>query len=151
MRTRLFNPPHPGGLIEEIINTLNVTDKEFADRLGVDPDLLKLVLKGESPITAGLALRIEKAVKNPSAIVWLEMQAEYDLSLAASSTDLSHIKPFPPKDCLTSEELALEQKEMEKNRLSKSPPRISSPKFYGTRRNSRKTVSSGHVISAISS
>ncbi len=73
---------HPGVLIA---NELEVRDdinqKELADLLGVKTSFLNEIMKGKRPITADIALLLEKALEIP-ANFWLNFQAQYDLDVA---------------------------------------------------------------------
>ena len=75
--SRMFNPPHPGEVLQEYLPTgLSVTDA--AQKLGVSRQSLSAILNGRAGISAEMALRLSKALAT-SADLWLGMQMQYDL------------------------------------------------------------------------
>lgn len=78
---RMYNPPHPGEILQELwLTPLSLSVSEAARRLGISRSLLSRMLKGKSSITPELALRLE-LVFNVSAQSWLGHQSAYDLWL----------------------------------------------------------------------
>ncbi|WP_439239160.1 HigA family addiction module antitoxin [Lonepinella sp. BR2919] len=73
---RMYNPPHPGEVLQEFIADTTVT--EFAKKLGVTRTTLSRILNAKSAISPEMALRLSY-IFNTSAKVWLGMQADYDL------------------------------------------------------------------------
>ena len=83
MKTRMFNPPHPGELLQDTVladGRISVT--EFAQKLGVSRVALSRVVNARAAVSADLALRLAAALGG-SAESWLQMQAAYDLWHAA--------------------------------------------------------------------
>ena len=83
MKTRMFNPPHPGELLQDTVlaeGRISVT--EFAKKLGVSRVALSRVVNSRAAVSADLALRLAAALGG-SAESWLQMQAAYDLWHAA--------------------------------------------------------------------
>ncbi len=79
MKTRMFNPPHPGELLQDTVlaeGRISVT--EFAKKLGVSRVALSRVVNSRAAVSADLALRLAAALGG-SAESWLQMQAAYDL------------------------------------------------------------------------
>ena len=91
---RMLNPPHPGALLKEGLEALNVSARAFAERIKVSPSTVTRVMNEEGPITPVLAVKIAKAIPGPTAETWLEMQADYDARQAELSVDVSFIEPF---------------------------------------------------------
>jgi addiction module HigA family antidote len=90
----MHNPPHPGTVIkEEILEPLHLSISELARGLAVNRKRLSLVLRGKSPLTPELAIRLEMAFK-PSAESWIRQQAAYDLWQARQKSQDLHITPF---------------------------------------------------------
>lgn len=75
---RIFNPPHPGGILAEQFQYLGISEEDFARHLGVTPTSLNRIFKEKSPITADMALRISKVIPGPEASTWLVLQSDYD-------------------------------------------------------------------------
>ena len=58
-----------------------MTQAAFADAIGISAMRVSHVLKGDRPVTAELALRLDRAFgQTPQC--WLNLQATYDLKLA---------------------------------------------------------------------
>ena len=75
------NPAHPGALIKDDIEALGLSIAAAAKGIGITRQQLYRVVKGESSVTPGLALRLEKALGG-DADFWLRMQSAYDLAQA---------------------------------------------------------------------
>ncbi len=73
------SPAHPGALIRDNIEELELTVAEAAVGLGVTRQQLYRVIRGESGISPEMAVRLEKAFGG-SAEVWLRMQVNHDLA-----------------------------------------------------------------------
>lgn len=75
----MCNPLHPGVFIEETyIKPLNISLRKAAVKLGISPSAFSRMIKGESNISPGMALRLSKAFgRTPES--WINMQACYDL------------------------------------------------------------------------
>jgi len=81
MITNGLPPVHPGEILHEILEDLNLTQTALADAIGVSPMRVSHVLKGTRPITAELALRLARAF-GQSPQYWLNLQTAYDLKVA---------------------------------------------------------------------
>lgn len=96
--SRMFNPPHPGGMIAEELECLGISAREFARHIGVAPSSVTRILNEEGPITPDMAVRISKALSGPSAATWLRMQADYDAWQAEHRIDVSSITRCEPSN-----------------------------------------------------
>ncbi|WP_416233226.1 HigA family addiction module antitoxin [Castellaniella sp.] len=83
---RMHNPPHPGSLLkDDVLPALELTVTEAAAQLGVSRVQFSRFINGRSGVTPELALRLAKWIPAPTAIMWLQMQADYDLWQAEHS------------------------------------------------------------------
>ncbi len=73
------NPPHPGELVGDTLDELNVSVSEAARGLGITRQQLHNVIAGRSGITPEMAVKLEKAIGS-TADTWLRMQMNYDLA-----------------------------------------------------------------------
>ena len=73
----MYNPPHPGEMIEEFMGELTVT--ALAADLGVSRPTLSKVINGRASVSPEMALRLEKAFPCTTALMWLGWQNDYDL------------------------------------------------------------------------
>ena len=77
MRTR--RPVHPGEALGEIVfPAVNVSRLRFAQTLGISRQYLHKIMSGTAPISADIALRLERAIGG-DAETWMNMQTAHDL------------------------------------------------------------------------
>ena len=90
----MFNPPHPGEFIKEAyLEPLGFSPRSVALRLKVSPSTFSRLVKGQSAISPGMALRLSKCLgRSPES--WLRMQDSYDLWQAKQHINLSEIEPL---------------------------------------------------------
>jgi antitoxin HigA-1 len=81
MITNGLPPVHPGEILLEILEDLNLTQTAFANAINVSPMRVSHVLKGTRPVTAELALRLGRAF-GQAPQYWLNLQTSYDLKIA---------------------------------------------------------------------
>lgn len=92
----MFDPPHPGSLLkEDVLPALGLTVTQAAEQLGVSRVQLSRFINGRAAVTPDLAIKLSKWIPAPSAIMWLHMQADYDLWQAQRR--LSDFKVEPAK------------------------------------------------------
>lgn len=73
---------HPGVLIkDELDATPNLNQRALAKELGVQPSFLNEIIKGKRPITADIAILLEKAL-GISADYWMKFQSQYEIDRA---------------------------------------------------------------------
>lgn len=76
----MYNPPHPGTILKaDVLPELGLTVTQAAEQLGVSRVQLSRFINGKSGVTPELAIRLAKWIPAPTAIMWLQMQADYDL------------------------------------------------------------------------
>lgn len=73
---RMFNPPHPGTVLRDYLDSVPVT--AAAKHLGITRAALSRILNGSAGISAEMALRLSEAL-GTSPELWTGMQAKYDL------------------------------------------------------------------------
>ena len=72
---------HPGQYVEELIEDYNVTQKEFADRLGVSAKTVSKLVNAEESISKETAHKLAK-LSGVSMQTWLNLQNAYDVKVA---------------------------------------------------------------------
>ena len=101
-----FNPDYaipPGETLRELMETLQMTQKDLADRVGLTVQTLNRIFKGEQPITYETANKLELVTGTP-ARVWnnLEMQYREQLAKIIDKTNLEKdsnwLKTVPVKE-----------------------------------------------------
>jgi len=73
------NPPHPGELIGDTLDELDVSITAAAEGLGITRQQLHNLIAGRSGVTPEMAVKLEKAIGS-TADTWLRMQMNYDLA-----------------------------------------------------------------------
>jgi len=84
MTTSGLTPIHPGEFLAEIIEELGISQAALARAIGVSPMRISLVVRGERPVAADLALLLGRAL-DQSPEYWLNLQAAYDLATARNA------------------------------------------------------------------
>jgi len=93
---KVITAVHPGIILREYLGEITVS--EAAAALDITCETLSNLLSGRSGINADMALRLEVAL-GTSPVMWLAMQAGYDL-LIASQQRRPYIKPLiKPVQC----------------------------------------------------
>lgn len=76
-----FKATHPGTLIKDELEIRDdITQKDLVMVLGVKPSFLNEIIKGKRPITADIAILLEKALGIP-ADYWMKFQSQYEIDL----------------------------------------------------------------------
>lgn len=89
--TQMFNPPHPGELIKETMETLNLSARGLAKALDVAPSTVQRLITGKSDISPEMAIRLSIVIGS-SERVWMGMQDAYDLWHTRQSIDVSKLR-----------------------------------------------------------
>lgn len=76
------SPTLPGEILaEEFLRPMALTQKEFADHLGVDIKVINRLINGKTALSPELALKISASL-GTTAEFWLSLQYDLDLFLA---------------------------------------------------------------------
>lgn len=88
-------PTHPGAILrEDVLPALEMTQTEFAQRLGVSRLTVSEILHEKRGMSAEMAARVGKLL-NTTPESWLRMQAAVDLwEVHQAPEKLSGIKPI---------------------------------------------------------
>ena len=79
MPTEMHNPAHPGRVLQEYLEGMNIT--HVAKHLHVSRVTLSRILNGRAGISAEMSLRLSAALgTHPS--FWFDMQSSYDFAQA---------------------------------------------------------------------
>jgi len=77
-----FEATHPGTLIKDELEVRDeITQKDLATLLGIKPSFLNEIIKGKRPVTANMAVLLEKAL-GISADYWMKFQSQYEIDIA---------------------------------------------------------------------
>lgn len=69
---------HPGEILSDEIEAREISQKDFAIKLGIQPSMLNEIIKGKRGITAEHALLIGKELEM-DPIIWQNLQSNYEL------------------------------------------------------------------------
>jgi antitoxin HigA-1 len=75
---RKVRPVHPGEVISDVLEDLEMTQTKFAEILGVSRRSVNEIIQGKRPITVDMAIRIGKALGNGPQL-WLNLQQKVDI------------------------------------------------------------------------
>ena len=75
---RLVRPVHPGEVLADILEDLEINESEFAKVLDVSRQTVNEIIEGKRGITADMAIRIGKALGNGPKL-WLNLQQKIDI------------------------------------------------------------------------
>ena len=85
-------PTHPGAILrEDVLPHLRMTQKDFADRLGVSRLTVSDVIHEKRPVTPDMAMRLGRLLGNGPEI-WLRMQQTLDLWELEQRGSYKHIE-----------------------------------------------------------
>lgn len=68
---------HPGSYISDLIDDLDITQREFAKRLNTSPKTISLLVKGNYKVSPQIATSLSQ-FSGTSIDLWLNLQAKYD-------------------------------------------------------------------------
>lgn len=68
---------HPGSYVEDILDDLNITQKEFANRLNTTEKSLSKLINGEDNLSKEMAYKLSK-LTGVSINTWMNLQNEYE-------------------------------------------------------------------------
>ncbi len=87
---KMHNPPHPGEIIEGILENLNLSIRELARALNVAPSTVQRLIACHSSISPDMAVKLA-VVLGSTPEMWLRLQSSYDLEKAESRVDISKL------------------------------------------------------------
>ena len=90
----LKEPMHPGEVLKELyLDPMDMGAIAFARRLDVPRTRIERLVKGVTSVTPDTALRLARAF-NTTPAYWMNMQTNYDMSVASKVVDVSGIEPL---------------------------------------------------------
>lgn len=75
-----LRPIHPGEILADELEELELSARAFASELHVPTNRITMIMNGERSITADTALRLAKFF-GTTAELWLTLQITYDLKI----------------------------------------------------------------------
>lgn len=80
---------HPGEMLKDELLFRKISQKNFAEAIGVSYSMLNEILNCKRPITTDFALLIEAAL-GIKAHIYVNLQTDYDLQRASRDTKVIH-------------------------------------------------------------
>ena len=80
-----FEPTHPGELIKDELEAMNLTQAKLAESIGVKPSFLNEIIKGKRAVNTEMALLLEAALNVPADLL-LNLQRDYNMQTVKSDT-----------------------------------------------------------------
>jgi len=90
----MYNPPHPGSIVKESLESIPISVTEFAAYIGVARGTLSRVLNGRAGITPEMSIKITQAFGLPSSDLLFRLQNKYDFWQAAHRVKRKKIAPL---------------------------------------------------------
>lgn len=72
---------HPGYILKEELELRKISQKKFAEIIGMPYTQLNEILNEKRPMSADLALAVEASL-GIKAYIWVKLQADYNLQIA---------------------------------------------------------------------
>lgn len=84
---------HPGEVLrEEYLIPLGMSARALGKKLGVPPNRITEIMRGERDVSADTAIRLGRYFRTDPRF-WLNLQSAYDLSKAQTENNYSTVRP----------------------------------------------------------
>jgi len=83
-----FEPTHPGEVLKEELQVREISQKQFAELVGVPYTALNEILNSKRPMSVDFSMRVEAAL-NIDAELFINMQTRYNTQTARKDHNLS--------------------------------------------------------------
>lgn len=77
-----LKPVHPGEILREELKERKLTQKAFAEQIGMRPSHLNELIKGKTSMTIAIADKLQEALGIDSQS-WISLQTQYNYDLKA--------------------------------------------------------------------
>lgn len=74
----MFNPPHPGFALKDVLEAIPMTVGEFAAHIGISRNTLSQNVNGRGGITPNVSIRLSQAFGTDAPDHWFRMQSAHD-------------------------------------------------------------------------
>ena len=88
---KMANHPRPGDIIQEALEELNVSLREFARAMEIAPSTASRLLTGKAALTSEMAIKLSVVIGS-SPEMWLNLQNTWSLAEAQKSVDISRLR-----------------------------------------------------------
>ena len=91
-----MRPVHPGEILRDELDALDMSAKAFAEALDVPGKRITAILKGQRGVTADTALRLSRYL-GTTPQVWLNLQKAFELRVAELESGKDIAKRVKPR------------------------------------------------------
>ncbi|MBO4571933.1 MAG: HigA family addiction module antidote protein [Bacteroidales bacterium] len=84
-------PEHPGGILGEELKARGISQKKFAEQIGMQATHLSALIHGTRNFTPAVAAKIESGLEGISAAIWMKMQEQYNKDTRRRRVDTSKL------------------------------------------------------------
>lgn len=74
-------PVHPGGILGEELKARGISQKQFAETVGLQATHLSALIHGTRNFTPSVAAKIESGLEGIPAALWMKLQEGYNLDV----------------------------------------------------------------------
>jgi len=92
----MANPAHPGEVIAEILEDLNVSLRQFAKAMEITPSTASRIISGHGSLSPRMAIKLA-AVMGGTPESWLNIQINHSLSQARRLVTVGHLQKLRPQ------------------------------------------------------
>jgi len=89
----MYNPPHPGGILNEALENIPMSVTAFAKHIGVSRVMLSRVINERAGFTPEMSIKISEAFGQGQGDIWFLMQNDHDF-WKASQVKRKKIRPL---------------------------------------------------------
>jgi addiction module HigA family antidote len=75
---QMYNPPHPGGILKEALESIPMSVSAFAKHIGVSRVMLSRVINQRAGFTPEMSIKISEAFGQGQGDIWFLMQNDHD-------------------------------------------------------------------------
>jgi addiction module HigA family antidote len=93
---QMFNPPHPGRVIKDALESIPMSVTDFADHIGVSRVALSRVINERAGVTPEMSMKISEAFGLASPDLLFRVQGDYDF-WHASRAKRKKVRPIRMK------------------------------------------------------
>ncbi|HEX4502555.1 MAG TPA: HigA family addiction module antitoxin [Scandinavium sp.] len=88
---KMAKPSSPGDIIQESLDELNVSLREFARAMNIAPSTASRLLSGKAALTPEMAIKLSVVIGS-SAEMWMNLQVNWSLAEAQKRVDVSGLQ-----------------------------------------------------------
>lgn len=84
-------PVHPGGILGEELKARGISQKKFAETIGLQATHLSALIHGTRNFTPTVAAKIESGLDGIPATLWMQLQESYNIDVQRKRVNTSRL------------------------------------------------------------